>query len=74
MLRRLKHMTRFSAVLKPLKAVHWYIKEVMGENAYKHYLESYEQRHGTCEGAMREREFWRDLADEQDRNPKARRC
>ena len=46
----------------------------MGENAYIHYLESYERRHGTREGAMEEKAFWRDLTDEQDRNPKARCC
>ena len=54
--------------------LHWYLKEIMGENAYIHYLESYERRHGTREGAMEEKAFWRDLTDEQDRNPKARCC
>ena len=48
--------------------------EITGENAYIHYLESYERRHGTREGAMEEKAFWRDLTDEQDRNPKARCC
>lgn len=52
----------------------WYLKEIMGENAYIHYLESFERRHGTREGAMGEKQFWRDLVDEQDRNPKARCC
>ena len=52
----------------------WYLKEVMGENAYIHYMESYERRHGTRDGAMGEKEFWRDLTDEQDRNPKVRCC
>ncbi|WP_246490640.1 CstA-like transporter-associated (seleno)protein [Brevibacterium oceani] len=54
--------------------LHWYLKEIMGENAYLHYLESYERRHGTRDGAMEEKAFWRDLTDEQDRNPKARCC
>ena len=54
--------------------LHWYLKEITGENAYIHYLESYERRHGTREGAMEEKAFWRDLTDEQDRNPKARCC
>ncbi len=61
-------------IAAPFRAVHWYLKEVMGENAYLHYLESFERRHGTREGAMGEREFWRDLTDEQDRNPKVRCC
>lgn len=61
-------------VLRVLRAVHWYLKELMGENAYIHYLESYRRRHGTEEGAMGAREFWKDLTDEQDRNPRARCC
>lgn len=40
----------------------WYLKEIMGEHAYIHYLESYERRHGTREGAMEEKAFWRDLS------------
>ena len=34
-------------IAAPFRAVHWYLKEVMGENAYLHYLESFERRHGT---------------------------
>lgn len=59
---------------RPFTAAWWYLKEMMGENAYVHYLESFERRHGTREGAMGEREFWRDLTDAQDRDPKARCC
>ncbi|GAA4284803.1 hypothetical protein GCM10022261_23340 [Brevibacterium daeguense] len=58
----------------PFRAVHWYLKELMGENAYQHYLASYERRHGTREGAMAERAFWRDVTDAQDRNPQTRCC
>ena len=54
--------------------LYWYLKEIMGENAYLHYLESYRRRHGTDEGAMTSRQFWKDLTDAQDRNPKARCC
>ncbi|WP_101652075.1 YbdD/YjiX family protein [Brevibacterium ihuae] len=61
-------------IATPFRAVHWYLKEIMGENAYLHYIESYQRRHGTREGALCEREFWRDLTDEQDRNPKVRCC
>ena len=66
--------TAGAAVARGLGHLHWYLKEIMGENAYIHYLESYERRHGTREGAMEEKAFWRDLTDEQDRNPKARCC
>lgn len=64
----------FRVVVRTLRGLHWYLKEIMGENAYLHYLESYRRRHGTDEGAMGAREFWKDLTDEQDRNPKARCC
>lgn len=63
-----------AAALRVFRGLHWYLKEVMGENAYIHYLESYRRRHGTEEGAMGAREFWKDLTDEQDRNPRARCC
>lgn len=63
-----------SRIAAPFRAVHWYLKELMGENAYVHYLEAYERNHGTREGAMAERAFWRDVNDAQDRNPQARCC
>lgn len=64
--------TAGAAVARGLGHLHWYLKEIMGENAYLHYLESYRRRHGTDEGAMTSRQFWKDLTDAQDRNPKAR--
>lgn len=64
----------FRVVVRTVRGLHWYLKEIMGENAYLHYLESYRRRHGADEGAMGAREFWKDLTDEQDRNPKARCC
>jgi uncharacterized short protein YbdD (DUF466 family) len=66
--------TAGGAIARGLGHLHWYLKEIMGENAYLHYLESYRRRHGTDEGAMGKREFWKDLTDAQDRNPKARCC
>lgn len=66
--------TVIQRVASPFRAVLWYLRELMGETAYIHYLESYERRHGTREGALGEREFWRDLTDEQDRSPTARCC
>jgi uncharacterized short protein YbdD (DUF466 family) len=66
--------TAGGAIARGLGHLHWYLKEIMGENAYLHYLESYRRRHGTDEGAMTSRQFWKDLTDAQDRNPKARCC
>ena len=64
----------WSALRRGLSAVSWYVKEVVGENRFQHYQEAYERRHGTLEGSMCEKEFWRDVVDEQDRNPKTRCC
>lgn len=64
-----------AGLLRAARAVRWYAKELMGENAYQHYLEAYAARHGgALAGAMNEREFWRDQTDAQDRNPQARCC
>lgn len=64
-----------AGVVRALRAVRWYAKELMGENAYRHYLDAYAARHhGSTAGAMGEREFWRDVTDAQDRNPQARCC
>lgn len=51
----------------------WYIKALMGENAYQQYLQYHRDRHGDAE-PMSERAFWRDKMDRQDRNPEGRCC
>ncbi|GAA2010964.1 hypothetical protein GCM10009755_22850 [Brevibacterium samyangense] len=57
-----------------MRGVHWYVKELVGENGYHHYLAAYERRHGTRADAMTEREYWRDVTDRQDREPTSRCC
>lgn len=59
---------------RPFAAVYWYLREISGANAFINYQKSYLRRHGTLEGSMGEREFWRELTDEQDRNPQSRCC
>lgn len=49
------------------------LRGVMGADAYDRYL-AHHQRHHPGEPVMTVREFWRDKADEQDRNPGARCC
>jgi len=55
------------------RGVRWYVRGVMGEDAYDKYLEHARGQH---EGAqvMTEREFWRDRTDRQDANPQGRCC
>lgn len=59
---------------KPFTAVYWYMREISGANAFINYQKSYLRRHGTLEGSKGKREFWRNLTDEQDRNPTTRCC
>jgi uncharacterized short protein YbdD (DUF466 family) len=63
--------------------VAWYVKGVMGDDAYEKYRRHYESVHGTQEAGvdhglpsamMTEREFWRDRTDRQDSAPEGRCC
>jgi uncharacterized short protein YbdD (DUF466 family) len=51
----------------------WYLREVMGENAYEHYLEHRHRRH-PGEPLLSRREFERRRMDERDAHPEARCC
>jgi uncharacterized short protein YbdD (DUF466 family) len=51
----------------------WYVREVMGENAYDHYLEHQRRAHPD-EPVLSRREFERRRMDERDAHPQARCC
>ncbi len=51
----------------------WYLREVMGENAYEHYLEHQRRRHPE-EPPLSRREFERRRMDERDNHPGIRCC
>jgi uncharacterized short protein YbdD (DUF466 family) len=51
----------------------WYLREVMGENAYEHYLEHRRRTH-PAEPVLTRGEFERRRMDELDRHPAARCC
>jgi uncharacterized short protein YbdD (DUF466 family) len=51
----------------------WYLREVMGENAYEHYLEHQRRRH-PGEPVLPRAEFERRRMDELDAQPRARCC
>jgi uncharacterized short protein YbdD (DUF466 family) len=56
----------------------WFVKGVMGEDAYEKYRAHHEQAqlsgHAHDERMMTEREFWRDRTDRQDAHPEGRCC
>jgi uncharacterized short protein YbdD (DUF466 family) len=51
----------------------WFLRGVLGEDAYQHYLEHHARTHPHAE-PMSERQFWKDRMDWQDRNPQGRCC
>lgn len=56
------------------RGVAWYVRDLMGDNAYRVYLEHHRTQHGLEHPPLTEREYWRQRMDEQDRNPGARCC
>lgn len=56
------------------RAVAWYMGELMGDSAYRVYLEHHRATHAADDAPMTEREYWRCRMDEQDQNPGARCC
>jgi uncharacterized short protein YbdD (DUF466 family) len=54
-------------------ALVWYVKALLGEDAYEHYV-NFHRRSGCRSAPMTEKEFWRDRMDRQDRHPEGRCC
>jgi uncharacterized short protein YbdD (DUF466 family) len=76
-----------STVRRWARALRWYVRSVMGDDAYDRYRAHYLSAHpgGTPVGRtgsdgggrgsmMTEREFWRDRTDRQDTQPQGRCC
>ena len=64
-------------LLQGARSALWFVRGVMGEDAYDKYLAHHEAVHRDSDEAppvMSKREFWRDLTDRQDRNPQGRCC
>jgi uncharacterized short protein YbdD (DUF466 family) len=81
--------TLLEGVRSGARSVIWFVRGVMGEDAYEKYLLHYETVHGNrgdeehdpfeddhapAPRPMTEREFWRDHSDRQDNNPQGRCC
>ena len=54
-------------------SLRWYVRQVMGDDAYATYVAHERSAHPDRE-PMGEREFWREHYAEQDRNPGSRCC
>lgn len=61
-------------VRRGCRSIAWYVRDLLGDNAYQVYLEHHRAQHGPEHPPLTEREFWRQRMDEQDRNPGARCC
>lgn len=63
-----------AAIGRAGRAIAWYVGELMGDSAYRVYLEHHRATHPEGEEPLTEREFWRCRMNEQDQNPGARCC
>jgi len=60
-------------ILGGLASLREFVEGVLGADKYRGYLAHHARTH-PGEPPMTEREFWRDYADWQDRNPQGRCC
>ncbi|MFC5137096.1 YbdD/YjiX family protein [Actinomycetospora rhizophila] len=60
-------------VVRAWRGLAWWMRGVVGANAYEQYLASHHRR-GHDHAPMTEREFWRARIDHQERNPQGRCC
>ncbi|TFB57797.1 YbdD/YjiX family protein [Cryobacterium sp. TMT1-62] len=77
-------MNLLASVRHGAKSFAWFMRGVMGEDAYDKYKAHHEAHDesihdpdaAACSGPvmMTEREFWRDQTDRQDINPQGRCC
>jgi uncharacterized short protein YbdD (DUF466 family) len=70
-------MTVVARLREGVTGVRWFVKGVLGEDAYDKYREHFADVHsdsGEGERMMTEREFWRDRSDRQEAHPESRCC
>lgn len=66
-------MTPVRAVARGARAAWWFLTSLMGDTAYRTYLEHHRATHPGVE-PLTEREFWRRRYADQDANPGSRCC
>lgn len=68
-------MTVVERLRHGVAGVAWFVKGVLGEDAYEKYREHFAASHTDYEERlMTEREFWRDRSDRQETDPQGRCC
>ncbi|GAA1722485.1 hypothetical protein GCM10009809_17730 [Isoptericola hypogeus] len=60
-------------IARAAASARWYVRQVMGDDAYRTYLAHERSAHPGRE-PLGERQFWREHYAEQDRNPGSRCC
>ena len=63
----------YGQVVRAASSARTFLRGVMGADAYERYVQHHERVH-PGEPVLTEREFWRQKADDEDRNPSARCC
>ena len=66
-------MTGAEQLVRAAHAVRWYVRGVVGADAYERYLEHQQRVHPDVP-PMSEKAFWRAHTDDRDKNPKMRCC
>jgi uncharacterized short protein YbdD (DUF466 family) len=54
-------------------AARWYVREVMGDNAYQRYLDHHSS-HDPTAAPLSERDYWRTRYRDQEARPQGRCC
>ncbi|PFG40281.1 uncharacterized short protein YbdD (DUF466 family) [Georgenia soli] len=62
-----------ATLVKAWRGVVWYLRGVLGADAYQRYLEHHARTH-PGHAPLSERAFWKDKMDWEDRNPQGRCC
>jgi uncharacterized short protein YbdD (DUF466 family) len=57
-----------SALVRALRSVRWYVRELLGDAAYERYLARHAREHPGAD-PVTEREFWRARADARTTGP-----
>ncbi len=60
-------------LVRAAKTVRWYVRGVVGADAYERYVEHRHRVH-PGEPVLTERAFWREHTDDRDTNPRMRCC
>lgn len=66
-------MTGAEQLVRAARAVRWYVRGVVGADAFERYLEHHQRVHPDV-APMSEKQFWRAHIDDRDKNPRMRCC